>query len=225
MEEQEEWKPVVGYENNYEVSNWGRVKSQSRRGAKGGILKPRPNGDYLQVCLYKNGKKETRLVHIIVMRAFMGECPKNHEVDHYDWNPKNNRLDNLSYQPKELNRGRHSPEWLVKMQKLSQDPEWKMKQAEGCRKCSQDPEWLKNTAEAAKKRAQDPEWLKKNAEGAKKRAKPVDQYTLDGTFVKRWPSVADAARELGLSKGNISKCCKGKYKSTGGFIWKFAEPC
>lgn len=33
--------------------------------------------------------------------------------------------------------------------------------------------------------------------------------------------MADIERELGLAHGNIRKCCVGKYKTCGGFIWKY----
>lgn len=51
---------------------------------------------------------------------------------------------------------------------------------------------------------------------------PVDQFTKDGTFIKTHGSGKTAADELGLSQGNVSSCCIGKYKSTGGFIFKFS---
>lgn len=114
--EQETWKPVVGYEGLYEVSDMGRVKSLNyRRTGKEEILKLEPDTlGYLRVGLYKNGKRERVKVHILVMRTFKGECPKGHEVDHYDWNPKNNRLENLRYLPAKQNAGRHSDVWTEK---------------------------------------------------------------------------------------------------------------
>ena len=53
--------------------------------------------------------------------------------------------------------------------------------------------------------------------------KPVLQYTLDMVFIKEYPSAAEAFRQTGISQGNINKCCNGKYryKSAGGYIWKF----
>lgn len=68
---------------------------------------------------------------------------------------------------------------------------------------------------------------KKNlAEGIIKRSaklkKKIDQYTIDGEYVKTWESAMDAARELEIDNSAIGKCCKGKYKSVGGFIWRFA---
>lgn len=227
MGKTEEWRPVVGYEDFYEVSNLGRVKSVGYGIDR--ILKPSPNGKgYLQVKLYKNGEKSMHLVHILIMRAFVGKCPDGYEVDHYDWNPRNNKLDNLSYQPKEANRARKSPQWLQNVseanKKKAQDTEWRKNQAEAMKKLAQDPEWLRKNVEKNKKLSQDPEWQKKHAEGTRKACcKLVDQYTLDGTFVKTWESATDAAMELGLSKGNISKCCNGRGKSAGGFIWRMTQ--
>lgn len=55
------------------------------------------------------------------------------------------------------------------------------------------------------------------------RARAVNQYSLDGKFIKRWDCIADAERELKLSKNNISTCCKGKRKTAHGFKWEYFE--
>ena len=54
----EEWRPLVGYEGLYEVSNRGNMKSLNyRRTGKERILKPQKNRcGYLQVQLWKDGK-------------------------------------------------------------------------------------------------------------------------------------------------------------------------
>lgn len=49
----------------------------------------------------------------------------------------------------------------------------------------------------------------------------IIQYTKDGTFIKEWKSATEAANILNLHQNNITKCCKGKGKTTGGFIWKY----
>lgn len=56
-------------------------------------------------------------------------------------------------------------------------------------------------------------------------SKPINQYTKYYQFVKRWPSIASAAEELGFDSSSISKCCRHvpKYNSHKGFIWEFAE--
>lgn len=51
----------------------------------------------------------------------------------------------------------------------------------------------------------------------------VVQYSKDGTFIRVWKSAREACKELGLYPANISKCCKGELKTTGGYKWKFVE--
>lgn len=50
--------------------------------------------------------------------------------------------------------------------------------------------------------------------------KPVYCVELDREF----ESITAAAKELGLSKGNISNALSGKYKTCGGYHWQFAQP-
>ncbi len=53
--------------------------------------------------------------------------------------------------------------------------------------------------------------------------KPVNQYTLDNVFIKRWESTKDVERELKIHHSHISKCCKDKLKTAGGYKWKYVE--
>lgn len=48
----------------------------------------------------------------------------------------------------------------------------------------------------------------------------VNQYSLDGVFIKKWDSMITAAKTLGIHQGNISNAVAGRSKSSGGFIWK-----
>ena len=59
----------------------------------------------------------------------------------------------------------------------------------------------------------------------KNQRKPVIQLTLDGKFVKEWPSVWSVNYELGIDPGTIIKVCKGKskHKTAGGYLWKYKE--
>lgn len=51
--------------------------------------------------------------------------------------------------------------------------------------------------------------------------KPILQYSLEGIFLKEWDSSTKAGEALGISKGNITNCCKGVFNQSGGFIWKY----
>ena len=58
---------------------------------------------------------------------------------------------------------------------------------------------------------------------SKNGSKPVNQYDLDGNFIKRWNSLSEISKELNITSGNISMCCTGKYKTTHGYKWKYAN--
>ena len=53
--------------------------------------------------------------------------------------------------------------------------------------------------------------------------KSVIQYSKDGEFIAEYNSVMEASRYTGCDNSIICKCCKGKRKSAGGFIWKYKE--
>lgn len=51
--------------------------------------------------------------------------------------------------------------------------------------------------------------------------KPVAQYSLDGELINTFSSCRVASRELKLDSSTISKVCRGKNKTHGGFIFKY----
>lgn len=56
-------------------------------------------------------------------------------------------------------------------------------------------------------------------EGHYGQEKPVYQYDLNGNFIKSYPSMAEAARQLNIKKQNIYKCCHKEYKTANGYQW------
>jgi len=109
----ERWRDVVGYEELYEVSDHGRVRSVSREGRRyaGCILSmplktERGRKTYPRVNLSNRGTRRTRTVHKLVAEAFLGPCPEGREVDHCDGDKTNNRPSNLEYVTHAENRGR-----------------------------------------------------------------------------------------------------------------------
>lgn len=56
---------------------------------------------------------------------------------------------------------------------------------------------------------------------SEKMGRIVYQYDLDGNFMKEYKSVRDAAKFLKTSHSHISRCCRGEYKHTGGFIFRY----
>lgn len=111
MNDDEQWKPVPGFEGYYEVSDLGRVRSFERLGPHwrggqrrygGGLLRTFPvnrtlKGSYLRVGLYRPGRRCARDVHLIVLEAFIGPRPAGMVCCHYNGDPKDNRLQNLRW--------------------------------------------------------------------------------------------------------------------------------
>ncbi len=60
-----------------------------------------------------------------------------------------------------------------------------------------------------------------NIEPLEKTTTSVIQYDINGNYIKDWSSMMDASKSLGISISGISLCCSGKYKHSGGFIWKY----
>jgi hypothetical protein len=53
------------------------------------------------------------------------------------------------------------------------------------------------------------------------KSKSIIQLTLDNVFIREFSSICSAAKELNLNKSGIIRCCKGKQKQCGGFIFKY----
>ncbi len=54
---------------------------------------------------------------------------------------------------------------------------------------------------------------------------PVNQYSLEGEFIKTFKSATHACKELGIKSrtGHINECCGGKRKSAYGYKWEYAK--
>ena len=105
----EEWRPVVGYEGLYEVSDEGRVRSVDRvvphaysgtltiRGRIMGTGKPHPERLHLNVCLCREGVAKKFLVHRLVAEAFIPNPDDLPMVLHWDDKASNNHVANLRW--------------------------------------------------------------------------------------------------------------------------------
>ena len=96
MEEIEVWKDIPDYPN-YQISNYGRVKSLNYRNTKQEqIIKLSKNSKgYLYVDLFKDGKRKRFLVHRLVCLTYLKNPENLPCMNHKDENPLNNRVENL----------------------------------------------------------------------------------------------------------------------------------
>lgn len=107
----EEWRPVVGYEGHFEVSDLGRVRSLPRmrsgpcgRPTKvcGRILMAQTDRKgYKRLILNKDGKR-LRLVHRLVAESFLGPGTGK-DVNHKNGDPGDNRLVNIEWATRQQN--------------------------------------------------------------------------------------------------------------------------
>ena len=93
------WKDIDGYEGLYQVSNYGKVKSLGNEfSRKEKILNFSKNKDgYLQVFLYKEGKRKNCYVHCLVANAFIPNPNNLPTVNHINENKENNVVENLEW--------------------------------------------------------------------------------------------------------------------------------
>jgi hypothetical protein len=104
------WKPVIGFEGFYEVTQNGELRSIKRQNSRnqrwmGGVaVKPITNNKgYLVVNLTKPGQRKQFTLHRIVLEAFVGICPIGYVGCHYDGNKENCSLKNLRWDTQKSN--------------------------------------------------------------------------------------------------------------------------
>ena len=183
---EEIWKPIKDYENLYEISNLGRIRSKdrvvyqknrwndnlSRFLYKGKLLNTKiEENKYVQVHLCKNNKQKRYLVHRLVAETFIPNPENKEQVNHINCNKNDNRVENL--------------EWTTPKE---------------------------NTQHAIKNNRKKITTIK------------INQYDLNGNFIKQWDSMVEVAKKYNTTKQNIWLCCNNKKRKIAcGYIWRYGE--
>lgn len=235
---QEIWKPVKGYEDFYEISNLGNVKSLRRNI----ILKQRLNNKGRYYVNLSDGisQYKSKMIYRLVAEAFIPNPNNLPQINHKDENPKNNKLDNLEWCTAKynVNYGNRTKKSIESTSKpvLQYDlqgnfiKKWgSIKEAEdfynttsisNCCNHSQKYNTIKGFQWKLETDKRIIKPIKPFKERAKeRRQKEVNQYSLDGNFIKTWKSLKTAEKFYNIN--NLYLCCKGKRQSIGGYIWKY----
>lgn len=121
------WKDIKDYENHYQISNFGNIKSLKDGKGKMLKLKKGKNG-YLYTNLSKNGKVKTYTVHKLVAQTFILNPENKPEIDHINTVRNDNRVENLRWVTRKENNNN-----LLTKEKMSNAHEGK-KLSEECKK-------------------------------------------------------------------------------------------
>lgn len=202
-EDLEIWRDLEDYEEFYEVSSLGRVKSKPReaKGPNGTVrpLKPKiikqgkNNRGYHKIELYKDGIKKTVLVHRLVALTFIPNPENKEQINHIDGNKSHNYIENLEWNTQSENM-KHS--FDTKLREPSPvTEEQKRKMAEG------------------RKRS--------NKIGSPKKVAQLDKDTEE--VINVFNSIAEASRYINCNPSSIKDVLnpnKPYVKICKGYKWK-----
>lgn len=96
------WKDIPGYNGKYQVSNYGMIRSFTKK-SKGKTLKISRKAKGYYYAHLSNGVSKLLSVHRIVASCFLPFEEGKNEVNHKDFNPSNNRVDNLEWTTRQEN--------------------------------------------------------------------------------------------------------------------------
>ena len=243
----EVWKPVVGYEGFYEVSDCGRVRSVEHVIIrKNGATRPirskfihvttMPNR-YLQVMLYKDKKHKHAYIHRLVAEAFIPNPMNLTEINHKDENQQNNHADNLEWCDRKynVNYGTAKDRMIATQIEngygsktvLQYDLSGKFIKeypsiAEAARSVGTRQNYISKCCSGYSTYTQVKgfQWKLKGSDKAIRNILPIVQYDMQGNEIARFESVADASRKLGIPTDGILACISGEYIQSHGFVWK-----
>lgn len=185
------WKDVIGYEGYYQVSNIGNVRSIDRTIIDSNSIKFNYKSKLLKPANNKDGYLQVGLSKNCKTNSY---CVHALLAKAFILNPENKPTVNHKDGNKHNNHI-DNLEWATKSEQAIHS--------------------LKNNL-----RTMPNVWQGKF--GSKHCAsKGVSQYTKNNVHIKDYGSIIEASNKLKIDSGTISKVCKGKKKSAGGFIWKY----
>lgn len=236
----EVWKPIVGYEGRYEVSNLGMV----RQGEKS-VSQYKDGKGYLRVFLCKDGKQRNVKVHRLVALAFIPNPDNLPCVNHKDEVKTNNQVDNLEWCDWKYNinygTGKYRAamtHWVAvigtdkegnehRFASIQQAADYIGGKTQCIGACCRRGQG-KHTAYGYQWRYEDEETNRYYSERAermrKTHDKPVIATDKDGKDIY-FSSIKEGTEKTGAHRTGIIGCCRGKYgcHHAAGYSWRYAN--
>ena len=185
------WKSVVGYEGYYEISNHGNVRSINRIIIDKNGTKLNYKSKLLKPAPNKDGYLQV---------GFSKNCKTNSYYVHH--------LEGIAFIPNPENKPTVNHIDGIKANNYIDNLEWATKSEQAIHSLEHELRTMPNA------------WIGKF--GSKHCAsKKVTQYTKDNVFVADYGSMIEAGNMNNINPSLISGVCKGKKKTTGGYIWKY----
>ena len=197
------WKDIKGYEGLYQVSNLGEIKILSKK-LKTGLK----NNPYIQrkEKILKKQKNKLKYEHAIITKDGKAHNISIHKVVAETFLDKNN-FKSMPYEDRtkiDLNK-------LVVNHKDENPSNNCIDNLEWCTQCYNINYGTRNNK------------VSKTMINFEKYSVKVNQYDLDGNFIKTWNSLKEIERTLGFSRSGISNCCRGIYKQMKGYKWEYYD--
>lgn len=200
---QEIWKDIVGYEGLYQVSNLGRIKSLARIDTLGHkrkehIMAIRTNKrGYQAVNLFK-GKEYTHKIHRLVALAFIPNPHNYPMINHKDENPSNNCVNNLEWCDAKYNSNYGTRNDKISKAQLGKEHPWQ--------------KGNNNYFHTHIFKGRDNVC-----------SKEVYQYDKNNKFIRKYDSVREASKNIGVSESMVGMVCRGIRNNAKGYIFSY-EP-
>lgn len=174
---------------------------------------------HIQLELRGDNVRRNTFVHVLVAEMFVPNPEGKDVVHHIDFDATNNDPANLLW----LTQSEHMK---IHSNSMTEETRKKMSDSHKGKKHSEETKRKIGDAQRGEKshmygKHQSEEWKMKILLSHRK---PVEQWSKDGTtLIARYESIAEAARQTGVDAGNISRCCLGKYKTAGGYRWRYSK--
>lgn len=193
------WKDIPGYEGYYQVSSMGRVKSLPRK------VYNRGGFHISKEKILKQQLRKDKYFNVHLLKEGVEKIFFVHRLVALAFLSNPNHLPDINHKDENpSNNCVDNLEWCTEKYNMNYGTAIERRKASFVRNDSF------KKANATK--------VRNNSRGAEK---PVEGVTKDGSISVSYNSICEAARDTGISKGNIGECCRGIRLSAGGYYWNY----